>query len=322
MKLISILLLLTLSACSSKPQTFYSDKFYIWDNWILKDADKLHRYYLAASKKFTPDERHSNAYIRHVISEDSGKTWTDQGPVLKPTQDGSWPNLVIWSGSAIKYKNEILLFVTGRSKEDGFVQKIGVARSKDGHNFSKIKLILSPEEKFNYDISDDDGVIMAWRDPFVFKDPESNSYHMFFAAKEKEDGVIKAGIGHAIALDDSLENWKLLAPLKLSDSFPQIEVPSLAYHDNSYYLFVSTQNFPSEKTNLKKEAEFKYYKFDKLDGEWILQKTLAKSDIYAATVFEMKPGKYYATAFWSEHMPKPISATPLFEVNLAKGEIH
>jgi beta-fructofuranosidase len=316
MRLITFALLLSLFACSPQPQSFYSDEFYIWDNWILKDGANLHRYYLAASKEFTPDERHENAYIRHAVSRDEGKTWKDLGAVLEPNADGDWPNLVVWSGSAIKYRDEILLFVTGRSKEDGLLQRIGLARSKDGHNFSDIKLILSPEEKFNYDISDEDGVIMAWRDPFVFLDPESDSYHMLFAAKEKNGDIIKASIGHAIALDESLENWKLLEALDLSESFPQIEVPSLIYKDGDYYLFVSTQNHPLEKTNLKKEAEFKYYKSNSLTGAWILEANLAKSDLYAATVFELTPGEYYATAFWSEHMPKPISATPIFKLQI------
>ena len=306
-------------ARETKSSALVSKDFYIWDNWVLSDEGKLHRYFLAASKKYTLDERHEHAYIRHAVSVNKAKSWNDLGAVLKPTKDASWPDLVVWSGSAVKKDDEILLFVTGRSKEDGLLQKIGLARSSDAHKFSKIKLILEPTEAFNYDISDDDGVIMAWRDPFVFYDAKTKLWHMFFAAKQKLNGKTIAAIGHAISLDEKLEKWNLLKPLKLSETFAQIEVPNLVYKDGLYYLFVSVQYFPQEKTNLKKKAELRAYTAKDINDNWeLLIEPISGHEFYATTIFKNQEDDYGAVAFWSEDQAQPISGTAPFQLKWDK----
>ena len=225
--------------------------FDTWDNFVIEAAEGvLHRYALSATEGLE-QERHRQAALRHAVSTDDGVNWQDLDVVLEASQDGSWPDLVIWGSNGV-YRDvpgggkEFLLFVTGRSKADGELQRIGLAKSDDGHKFSRPKVVLDPTPRMGYDITDDDGILMAWRDPFVFRDHEDDRWHMLFAAKAAMPaGPPIATVGHAIAQDDDLEQWELQPPLQLPRHYRQLEVPSLVQRPGRYYLFVSTQNRPA-----------------------------------------------------------------------------
>jgi len=158
----------------------------------------LHRYALSAPKKgFTPNERHEHAFIRHAVSRDGGLSWEDLGPAITPQPPGTWPDHVVWT-SSVKLRRdengekEFLMFITGRSVADGETQRIGLTRSRDGHHFSVPEVILNPTETPGYDITDGDGIIMAWRDPYLIQDPADGRWHMLFSAKSKDScGVIR-----------------------------------------------------------------------------------------------------------------------------------
>ena len=47
---------------------------------------------------------------------------------------------------------EFLLFITGRSKAEGELRRIGLARSDNGHNFSRPKAVLDPTSQMGYDM--------------------------------------------------------------------------------------------------------------------------------------------------------------------------
>jgi len=149
--------------------------FDTWDNFVIEAAEGvLHRYALSASKGLG-QKRHLQAALRHAVSPDNGVNWQDLDVVLEASRDGRWPDLVIWGSNGV-YRDvpgggkEFLLFVTGRSKADGELQRIGLAKSPNGHDFSRPKVVLDPTSRMGYDITGDDNVLMAWRDPFVFRD--------------------------------------------------------------------------------------------------------------------------------------------------------
>jgi len=151
------------------------ERFDTWDNFVIEAAEGvLHRYALCATEGLE-QERHLQAALRHAVSTDNGVSWQDLDVVLEASRDGRWPDLVIWGSNGV-YRDvpgggkEFLLFVTGRSKADGELQRIGLAKSDDGHEFSRPKVILDPTSRMGYDITGDDNVLMAWRDPFVFRD--------------------------------------------------------------------------------------------------------------------------------------------------------
>ena len=297
-----------------------------WDNFVIEAAEGvLHRYALFASKGLE-QERHLQAALRHAVSNDDGVSWQNLGVVLEASRDGSWPDLVIWGSNGV-YRDvpgggkEFLLFVTGRSKADGELQRIGLAKSDDGHEFSRPKVILDPTSRMGYDITGDDNVLMAWRDPFVFRDHEDDRWHMLFAAKAAMPaGPPIATVGHAIAKDDDLEQWELQSPLQLPRHYRQLEVPSLVQRPGRYCLFVSTQNYPDKSTNKAKQTAFRGYVAPSLLGPWefIYGETdlIYGHKIYAPLVFKrgQSPHKYAAVAFFSENTTLPITATPLIDI--------
>jgi hypothetical protein len=143
------------------PGVYAVEGQYIWDSWIVEDEGTLHRYALSApTEGYGPNDRHQHAFVRHATSRDGGRSWKDLGPAIEPQPKGTWPDHVIWTSSVMlrkdaKGEKEFLMFITGRSGGDNdWTQQIGLARSRDGHNFSVPEVILSPEESHGYDITE------------------------------------------------------------------------------------------------------------------------------------------------------------------------
>lgn len=318
---------LTPALAAYPPGVYAVDGQYIWDSWIVEDQGTLHRYALSAPiAGYTPNQRHEHAFVRHAISTDGGKRWRDLGPAVTPQSHGIWPDHVVWTSSVMLRRNakgekEFLMFITGRSNADGLTQRIGLTRSKDGQHFSVPEVILNPIESAGYDITDDDGIIMAWRDPYVIQDPKDGRWHMLFSAKSKDGcGVIRPTVGHAIADDDTLSQWTLQSPMTLPQYYRQVEVPYMLIHNGKYYLFDSTQANPLVDNNAGKEAAYRGYVGDSITGPWklIYEDTdrVYGHKIYAPTLFEKKrgSGNYAAVTFFSEDTGCPITGTPIVDI--------
>jgi beta-fructofuranosidase len=67
---------------------------------------------------------------------------------------------------------------------------------------------------------------VAWRDPWVFYDEESNSFQMLITARASAGPSDERGvIGHAVSTD--LSRWSVRAPLSEPGDFIFLEVPQL-----------------------------------------------------------------------------------------------
>ncbi len=302
---------------------------WIWDSSVVEHNGVLYRYALSASKKWSRDERHDHAELRLATLGARDATWQDKGIVIEAEQDAEWPNLVIWTSNAIVRLTEdgafeFVLAITGRNIDDGYLQRIGIAKSMNGVKFTPPKMVLAPEgpnvAERGYDVTDlnpSKEVIMAWRDPYLFLDPNDERWHLFFAAKPLNPNPLGpvGTVGHAVASDSTLEVWELLQPLDLPQHYHQLEVPSVIYRGGEYFLFVSTQNNPLMKTNFDKEAAFRAYRADSITGKW--KSIYEGSDlvhnhkIYAPTIFQREDGSFWAVAFYSEDTPWHIIGTPI-----------
>lgn len=305
---------------------------WIWDSSVVEYDGVLYRYALSASKEWSRDERHDHAELRLATFSSDDDVWQDKGIVVQAEEDAAWPNLVIWTSNAIVRLTEagtpeFVLAITGRNSDDGFIQRIGIAKSTKGVKFTEPKLVLGPDgpsvAERGYDVTDLNPlkeVIMAWRDPYLFLDPNDGRWHLFFAAKPLHPNP--AGpvgtVGHAVASDSTLEEWELLEPLHLPQHYHQLEVPSVIFRNGEYFLFVSTQNNPLMKTNFEKEAAFRGYRSDSITGKWksIYEGSDLVHDhkIYAPTIFQREDGSFWAVAFYSEDTPWQIIGTPIVPI--------
>ena len=297
---------------------------YLWDNWLSYyhgDA-LLHRFSLAAPRAVTPEERHLNAAIHHWTSTD-GATWSYRGVAVDRGPAGGFDSQAVWSGCAVDLGRCLALFYTGVQQGDGRRQTICAAFSEDGLRFTKQPFpILDPGgEELGYDLGDEEGVGMAWRDPFVFQDPDSGAWHMIFSAKRPRP-LPKGCFGHAIALDDQLHRWELRPPIDLPTSYVQMECPAMLSHQGQWYCFASTKD---RGVDLESEANaaIRAWRAESLGGPW----KPAGSDgqdvildhnhhLYAAS-FVRLPGagdQVFATGFFSQSHARAYTWAPLVPV--------
>jgi beta-fructofuranosidase len=223
---------------------------YLWDSWILQDGDTYHLYHLDAPRNETaadgsvqatpPDDRHHRAQIRHAISTDL-RHWQDRGPTLGSGPAGTWDAGPVWTGNTCKTADGYFMFYTGRRDCVDQTQRIGLARSSDGHRWSRSdRPILEPDPRW-YETDEPNGpVYKAWRDPEVVRDPESGRWLMYFAAKTKEgDPRHKGCIG--LAISERLEGpYQALPPVLAPGLYGEMEVPQVVRRDGKVYLFFST----------------------------------------------------------------------------------
>jgi beta-fructofuranosidase len=118
------------------------------------------------------------------------------------------------------------MFYTGISSHDGgAVQRVLHANSPDLLTWEKTNDVVEADSRWYETTSPDVGDV-AWRDPWVFHDEASASFHMLTTARAKTGPIDGRGvIGHAVSSD--LSRWSLQPPLSEPGDFLFLEVPQL-----------------------------------------------------------------------------------------------
>lgn len=297
---------------------------FVWDNWVLFDpvVGLWRRFFLAAPREgYTPEERHDQARVWHESSSD-GRQWRNPQKVLDVGSPGAPDDQAVWSGCALRRGGELHLFYTARGRGDHIPQTIKLARSPaDGTpQFTKDpQPVLPPQTHPAYDTAEGDGILMAWRDPYVFRDPVSGDWYMAFAAKHA--GGHPAGcVGLARASDEDYPHFQLVEPLALPREFTQVEVPSLIHRGGWYYCFINTADRVGGPEELAGRA-VRGYRSRQLSGPWepVTGDGLlfdASQSIYAVHVFSAGDDGFCATGFYTETHPQyPLQFTPLIDVD-------
>ena len=216
---------------------------WVWDLWLAPEKvdGNWHIFFLQAPRALgDPDLRHANATVGHAISPDL-INWTYVGDALVPSELGAWDDRAIWTGSVIKSDTGLWhMFYTGtnKSKENGFVQRIGVTTSTDLMSWEKKEGFVTEADARWYERA---GQVMeekqegapswyeeAWRDPWVFKDTISNEWVMLITARTNS-GPYDARGTIGVARSKDLLNWQVCAPLKVESEFGHYEVPQLMH---------------------------------------------------------------------------------------------
>jgi len=217
---------------------------WVWDFWFADDGDRYHLFFLYASRALhDPERRHYRASIGHAVSDDL-VGWTRVEDALVRGDAPAFDDLATWTGSTVRHPDGTwYLFYTGASLVPGRknVQRIGYATSNDLHTWHKAAgPVLEAASPWYETIDSGAWHDEAFRDPWVFPDPEGNGWHMYVTARSPEGPVDGRGVvGHAWSPD--LREWELRAPVSVptENGFGQLEVTQVEVVDGRPVLLFS-----------------------------------------------------------------------------------
>jgi beta-fructofuranosidase len=214
---------------------------WVWDIWLADDGDEYHLFFLRASRALhDPDRRHHRATIGHARSTDL-TTWTLMPDALVPSDAPAFDDLATWTGSVVRGTGQWHMFYTGVSRaEQGLVQRIGMAVSDDLQTWSRPQPgpIAEADPRWYEKLDLTSWRDEAWRDPWVFADPDGDGWHMLVTARAAAGPADSRGvIGHLRSPD--LFGWEAGPPIAAGSSFGHLEVPQVATVDGQPLLLFS-----------------------------------------------------------------------------------
>ena len=218
---------------------------WVWDFWLADDGERHHLFFLYASRALKdPEARHYRASIGHAVSTDL-TDWTRVEDALVRSDAPAFDDLATWTGSIVRGDDGLWrMFYTGSTlAPDGVknIQSIGVATSEDLYGWTKSDAnpILTADPRW-YETLSPDWHDEAFRDPWVFRDPTGEGWHMLITARAKTGDPFSRGVvGHATSTD--LDHWVLQPPLTspVDDGFGQLEVTQTESVDGQPVLIFS-----------------------------------------------------------------------------------
>lgn len=227
------------------------DGDWIWDFWIAREGDAYHVFFLKAPRSLgNPELRHWHARIGHAVSPDL-REWTVAPDALHPGRSGSFDDLATWTGSVFTHHQRHYLFYTGISRRDeGRVQRIGVAVSDDLVSWQRLNEgapVLQADPRWYETLAPEVWHEEAWRDPWVYQDPDSGEFRMLLTARVPEGPTDGRGvIGQARSRN--LVHWEAMAPLTDPGEFAHMECPQLVAASGRYYLLFSVYEWAHSQT--------------------------------------------------------------------------
>lgn len=201
---------------------------WVWDSWIADDDERYHLFFLRAPRALKdPRRRHTAATIGHAISPGLVH-WTVQADALQPAAIG-WDDLALWTGSVLRGDDGVWrLYYTalstsaGRGARD---QRIGLAESEDLFTWRRVgdRPLVVPDPRWYRTLDEDALASETWRDPFVYKDPGGDGWHMLITARARDAPRLRNGVlAHARSAD--MRTWDLGPPLTEPAGFGELEV--------------------------------------------------------------------------------------------------
>lgn len=219
---------------------------WLWDFWFAQDGADTHVFYLQAPRSLgDPDLRHWNVTIGHAVSQDLTH-WQVLPDALAPSpvESGAWDNYSTWTGSVLKHGALWYLFYTGTSRvEKGKVQRVGLATSPDLIHWQKhpANPLIEADATYYERYDPESGLWWqeAWRDPCVFRHPDTGVFHAFITGRVNHGPADGRGVvAHARSTD--LLHWEVLPPVTIPGDFGHLEVPQLVAINGRYYLLFCT----------------------------------------------------------------------------------
>lgn len=279
---------------------------WIWDSWVADDGDRYHLFYLQAPRSLGDGGlRHTRATVGHAVSGDL-VDWEVLPDALGP-EPGGWDDLAIWTGSVVRGDDGLWrMFYTaintgGHEVKD---QKLGVVVSDDLVHWRRTtrKPVLDVDTRWYKTLDEDPTASETWRDPFVYRDPEGDGWHMLVAARavgadRNDDGVL----AHARSAD--LETWELGPPVcEPGAGFGQLEVAQVREIDGTPVLVFTCH--PQEQTEERKQRSGLHSTWsltgDSVHGPWDIEKAqpfTAEPALFAAPLVQRRDGTWVLVGF-------------------------
>lgn len=224
----------------------------------------------------------NHGYIAHATSED-GLHWQRVQNALFISDPGNWDDDMLWTMdvSPDPYREHSWrMFYTGLCmREDGRIQRVGLAHSDDLYNWVKDDSGHYPLEipGDHYEHSLDEGrQWVSFRDPFYFHDDD---VYMLAAARVNHGPIIRRGCV-ALTRETAENHFEFLPPLFHPMRYDDIEVPNLVKLNDRYYLIGS----------IREDIKVHYWWADSLRDPY---------QNYADNVL-MPQGNYAARICWDE----------------------
>jgi beta-fructofuranosidase len=222
------------------------DDAWVWDFWLANDGDQHHIFFLNAPMSLgDPDRRHRAARIGHAVSRDLSN-WTQISPPFSVGVGSSFDEHATWTGCTVQGDDGLWrMFYTGSryladEPDLANIETVGLAVSADLIHWEKRPgPVTAADPRWYETYGSSDWKEEAWRDPWVFRDPAGNGWHMLVTARANYGASDDRGvIGHAIS--DDLDNWEVLPPLSVPGSgFAHLEVPQVVEINRIWYLIFS-----------------------------------------------------------------------------------
>lgn len=237
------------------------DDRWVWDWWCADTGSEYHAFFLQAPRSLgDPELRHRRATIGHAVSEDL-IDWRILPDAIRPDPEGAWDDVSTWTGSTIRHDGRWYTFYTGTTAKDGrhdLVQRIGLAISDDLLDWHKhpANPIMAVDPRW-YEVGDHEAWReTAWRDPWVFPDPDGDGFHALITARRPDGPTLTRGVvGHARSSD--LVDWEVQPPLSGPTQFGHLEVlQSEVVEDTPTLLFccASSDIAPERRRRLPEET--------------------------------------------------------------------
>jgi beta-fructofuranosidase len=255
---------------------------WIWDSWTVDDGDRFHIFFLYAPKSLGDEHRrHRSARIGHAVSLDL-VSWTRLPDPFSAGDEGAFDQSATWTGCVVRGDDGLWrMFYTGarfldEEPSDVNVETVGVAVSDDLIHWEKLPgPITAADPRWYETLGSSSWPEEAWRDPWVFRDPSGDGWHMLVTARANHGPVDDRGvIGHACSPD--LRSWEILPPLSQPGSgFTHLEVPQIVDVDGQWMLLFSAPPEALSAAHAARVADA---------GTWLVQvpRPLGPYDVSAA----------------------------------------
>lgn len=213
-----------------------------WDFWTADDGARHHLFYLRAPRDLgDPELRHRNAGVGHAVSTDL-RTWTLLPDALTAGAPGGPDDLAIWTGCVVRPGNGPWhLFYTGTTERDGhLVQTTCLATSTDLVSWTRdpANPLLRADPRW-YEVLGEGWPGEHWRDPWVYRDPDGEGWHMLVTARARTGPDDDRGVVGA-AWSPDLRHWEARPPRSAPGAgFGQLEVMQLEVVDGRAVLLFS-----------------------------------------------------------------------------------